>query len=137
MVNVNVQLPPIVAAPFPQAAETLHRQNQLQTAIPKTEETHAYAKMRSQQEREQVAHQSGQILQKDNSGSKQQRHSNGFNQRRDFFFSSKLKLSHREMDKVSVQLKGISDYKQVVSVIQAKYNDAVSPIPEPTVNYDI
>lgn len=137
MVNVNVQLPPIVAAPFPQAAETLHRQNQLQTAIPKTEETHAYAKMRSQQEREQVAHQSGQILQKDDPESKQQRHSSGFNQRRDFFFSSKLKLSHREMDKVSVQLKGISDYKQVVSVIQAKYNDAVSPIPEPTVNYDI
>jgi len=137
MVNVNVQLPPIVAAPFPQAAETLHRQNQLQTAIPKTEETHAYAKMRSQQEREQVAHQSSQIIQKEHPDSKQQRHSGAFNQRRDFFFSSKLKLSHREMDKVSVKLEGISDYKQVISVIQAKYSDAVSPFPEPTVNYNI
>jgi len=137
MVNVNVQLPPIAAAPFPQAAETLQRQNQLQTAIPKTEETHSYSKMRSQQDREQAAHQSSQIIQKEYPNSKQQQQSGGFNQRRDFFFATKLKLSHHEMDELSVELAGISDYKKVISVIQAKYNNAVSPMPEPNVNYAI
>lgn len=137
MVNVNVQLPPIAAAPFPQAAQTLQRENQLQTAIPKTEETHSYSKIRSQQEREQVAHQSSQIIQKEYPNSKEQGQSGGFNKRRDFFFATKLKLSHHEMDHLSVELQGILDFKQVISVIQEKYNSAVSPIPEPSVNYAI
>lgn len=137
MVNVNVQLPPLVAASFPQAAEALHRQNQLQTAIPKTEETHAYTKMRSQQEREQPEMQSYNILQKDSEQSKHQDQSTNTNQRRDFFFASKLKLSHKEMDNLSVELAGITDYKQAITAIQAKYNNAVSPIPDPTVDYNI
>lgn len=137
MVNVNVQLPPIAAAPFPMAAEGLHRENQLQPAIPKTEEAHAYAKMRDQQEREQVAHQSSQIIQDNHKGSQQQDQPTNSNQRRDFFFASKLKLSSQEADSLSVELSGISDYKQVMSVIQAKYTNAVLPIPEPVVSYSI
>jgi len=137
MVNVNVQLPTVVTAPFPQAAETLQRQNQLQTAIPKAEETHSYSKMRSQQEREQVAHQSSQIIQKEYPSSKQQEQPGRFNQRRDFFFATKLKLSHHEMDELSVELAGISDYKKVISVIQEKYNNAVSPMSESNINYTI
>ena len=73
MVNVNVQLPPVVAASFPHATEGLQRENQLQPAIPKTEEVHSYAKMREQHEREQVAHQSKQILQNDFSAPAQER----------------------------------------------------------------
>jgi hypothetical protein len=137
MVNVNVQLPPLVAASFPQAAEALHRQNQLQPAIPKTEETHAYTKMRSQQEREQPEMQGYDILQKGSGQSKHQDQSTSTNQRRDFFFASKLKLSHREMDDLSVELADISDFKQAITAIQAKYNNAVSPFPDPTVDYNI
>lgn len=137
MVNVNVQLPPIAAAPFPQAAEGLRQENHLQSAIPKTEEAHAYAKMRDQQEREQVAHQSSQIIQDNHKGSQQQDQSTNSNQRRNFFFASKLKLSSHELDTLSVELSGISDYKQVMSVIQAKYANAVLPIPEPVVSYSI
>lgn len=139
MVNVNVQLPPLLAAQVPQAAEALHRQNQLQPAIPKTEETHAYTKMRDQQNRQQLAKEQHQIVQENSDYSKQQSQSKSTNihQRRDFFFAAKLKLSHREMDDLSVELAGISDYKQVISVIQTKYNNAVSPMPEPKVNYNI
>lgn len=138
MVNVNVQLPPVVSAPFPQAAETLQRENQLRPTIPKTEETHAYAKMREQHGKEQIAHQSGVIVQKDASeSSAQQQQSNRFNQRRDHFFATKLKFSEQQAEQLDVQLEGISDYKQVLSVIQAKYNNATSPLPDPLIDYSI
>jgi hypothetical protein len=137
MVNVNVQLPPIVAAPFPQASEALHRENLLQPAIPKTERSHAYAKMRDHQDRENVAHQSNQIIQKESTGEKSQGQPSSFNQRRDHFFATKLKLSPFEVEKVKTQLTGITDYKGVISVIQKKYSDAVSPLPSPTVSYSV
>ena len=134
MVNVNVQLPPIVAAPFPQASESLHRENLLQPAIPKTEKSHSYAKMRDQQERENVAHQSNQIIQTESGTEKgSQQQSSKFTQKRDFFFATKLKLTPHEVDQIKAQLTGISDYKEVMSVIQAKYENAVAPIPIPTI----
>jgi len=137
MVNVNVQLPPVIAAPFPQASEAIHRENTLQPAIPKTEKSQAYSKARDHQERENVAHQSSQIVQKETHHGQAQEQSSRFNQRREQFFATKLKLSPQEMDQTNPQLSGISDYKEVVSVIQKKYSDAVSPIPEPSVNYHI
>ena len=138
MVNVNVQLPPVVAAPFPQAAEGLHRENLLQTAIPKTEQAHAYAKMRGDQEREETAYQSKEIIQDNQQGSSQQQEqSTHSQQRRDFFFAAKLKLSPHEVEALNVELKGISDFNEVISVIQAKYKDAVSPYPQPSVSYNV
>ena len=138
MVNVNVQLPPIVAAPFPQASESLHRENLLQPAIPKTEKSHAYAKTREHQERENVAHQSSQIIQNESGDNGQSKgHSSGFNQRREHFFATKLQLTPQEMEQVKVELAGITDYKEVISAIQQKYSNAVSPFPEPTVDYSI
>ena len=137
MVNVNVQLPPIVAASFPHVTEGLQRENQVQSAIPKAEEIHSYAKMREQHEREQVAHQSKQIFQNDFSAPDKEKAVLSFNQRRDFFFASKLKLSHEEVEQLSVELEGISDYKKVMLVIEEKYNNAVSPIPAATISYDV
>ena len=137
MVNVNVQLPPIVAASFSHVTEGLQHENQLQLAIPKTEKIHSYAKMREQYEREQVAHQSKQILQNDFFAPTQEKAVLSFNQRRDFFFVAKLKLSHEEVEQLSVDLEGISDYKQVMLVIEEKYYNAVSPIPAATISYDV
>ena len=137
MVNVNVQLPPVIAAPFPQAAEAIHRENALQPAIPKTEKSQAYTKTREHQERENVAHQSSQIIQKEPSNGQAREQSSRFSQRREQFFATKLKLSAEEVDQVEAQLTGITDYKEVISVIQKKYSEAVSPMPEPTVNYHI
>lgn len=137
MVNVNVQLPPVVATPFVQPTESLQRENKLQPAIPKAEETHAYTQMRDKEEREQVAHQSSQIIQKESTPEKQHGRSRDVNQRRDYFFASKLKLSHREVDELSVELTGISDFKHVMSVIQERYLASVSPFPTPNVNYEI
>jgi len=137
MVNVNVQLPPIAAAPFPQAAEGLRQENQLQPAIPKTEKSNAYAKMREHQERENVAHQSSQIIQKESGNGQSKGHSSGFNQRREHFFATKLKLAPHEVDQVKVQLTDITDYKEVISAIQQKYSNAVSPFPDPTVSYNV
>jgi len=138
MVNVNVQLPPVVAAPFPQAAEGLHRENLLQTAIPKTEQAHAYAKIRGEQEREETAYQSREIIQDNKQGSSQQQEqSTHSQQRRNFFFAAKLKLSPHEVEALNVELKGISDFNEVISVIQAKYKNAVSPYPQPSVSYNV
>ena len=137
MVNVNVQLPPIIAAPFPQASESLHRENLLQTAIPKTEKSHAYAKMREHQERENVAHQSSEIIQKEPSQKQSKQSSSRFNRRREHFFAKKLKLSPQELEQVNVQPNFVVDFKEVISVIQKKYIDAVSPFPEPSVTYNI
>lgn len=136
MVNVNVQLPPVVAAPFPQATETLQRENALQTAIPKTEQTHAYAKMREQQEREQMAYQSSHIIQKD-TDSPQQQNSGGFKQKRDFFFAKKLKISTSEVSNLVVEPLQKPDYQRVMSVILAKYKGAVSPIPSPSISHNV
>lgn len=138
MANVNVQLPPVVTMPFQQPTESLQRENRLQPAIPKTEEAHAYTKMRDKEEREKVAHQTNQIVQKEPTAEKQEQgRSRDANQRRDFFFASKLKLSHEEVDELSVELTGISDFKRVISVIQEKYIAAVSPIPLPIVLHEI
>jgi len=138
MVNVNVQLPPVVVAPFPQAAEGLHRENLLQTAIPKTEQAHAYAKIRGEQEREETAYQSREIIQDNKQGSSQQQEqSTHSQQRRNFFFAAKLKLSPHEVEALNVELKGISDFNEVLSVIQAKYKNAVSPYPQPSVSYNV
>lgn len=137
MVNVNVQLPPVVATPFQQPTESLQRENRLQPTIPKTEEAHAYTKMRDKEDREQVAHQKSEIVQKEPTLEKQQAQSRNSSQRRDYFFASKLKLSHQEVEQLSVELVGISDFKHVMSVVQEKYIGAVSPFPLPTVNYEI
>jgi len=138
MVNVNVQLPPIIAAPFPQASETLHRENSLQTAIPKTEKSHAYTKARDHQERENVAHQSSKIIQIESNAEKgSEGQSSEFTQKRDFFFATKLKLAPDEVEQIKAQLTGITDYKEVMSVIQAKYANAVAPLPDPTVDYSV
>lgn len=137
MVNVNVQLPPIIAAPFPQASESLHRENLLQPAIPKTEKSQAYAKMREHQERESAAHQSSQIIQQEESNKQSEGQSSGFQQRREHFFATKLKLSSQELEQLNIESKEINDYKEVISVIQKKYLNAVSPLPDPTVDYNI
>lgn len=137
MVNVNIQLPPVISAPFPQASESIQRENQLRPTIPKTVETQSYARLREDQDREQVAHQSSQIVQKDNSESAQQQRSKSFSQRREQFFAAKLKISEQELQQLNVELEGISDFKQVLSVIQAKYNNAVSPIPDPEIDYKV
>ncbi|MDN2664551.1 hypothetical protein [Psychromonas sp. 14N.309.X.WAT.B.A12] len=138
MVNVNVQLPPVIATPFPQAAEGLHRENLLQTAIPKTEQAHAYAKIRGEQEREETAYQSREIIQDNKQGSsRQQEQSTHSQQRRNFFFAAKLKLSPHELEALDIELKGISDFNEVISVIQAKYKNAVSPYPQPSVSYNV
>ncbi|MEG3755471.1 hypothetical protein [Psychromonas arctica] len=138
MVNVNVQLPPVVAAPFPQAAEGLHRENLLQTAIPKTEQAHAYAKIRGEQEREETAYQSREIIQDNGQGASQQKEQSTYSQqKRDFFFAAKLKLSPHEVEALKVELEEIADFKKVMSVIQAKYHDAVSPYPQPSLSYDV
>lgn len=137
MVNVNVQLPPVISAPFPQATESIQRENQLRPTIPKTEETHSYARLRENQDKEQVAHQSSQIVQKNSSESAQQQRSKGFSQRREHFFATKLKISEKEMQELPIESEQISDFKQVISVIQAKYKNSVSPIPEPEIDYKI
>jgi len=138
MVNVNVQLPPIIAAPFPQASESLHRENLLQPAIPKTEKSAAYAKMRDHQERETAAYQSSQIIQKDGKkGQQQNERSSRFAQRRDYFFAKKLKLPANEVKNLTVEPMNTTSYQEIRNVIEKKYLNAVSPMPVSSIFHSI
>lgn len=135
---VNAKLSPVATMSSHQPLENLKHTNLLPLAIPQTEDMNTYNKMREGKEREQVAEQSHQITSKVFMDEKQQEEKMGyFHQRRDFFFASKLKLSHHEVEKLSVELVGISDYKQVMSIIEKKYLNAVSPISLPSLSDDI
>ena len=138
MVNVNVQLPPVISMPFQPATESLQRENLRKPIISKTENVSAYVKMRDGQTREQVADQAEHFIQKDLSQPKpSQNQSILLNHKREFFFASKLKLAANEDQLPSDQSPELFDYKKIVSVIQEKYLNAVSPLPSATVSCNV
>lgn len=138
MANVNVQLPPVIAMPFQPSTESLQRENLLKPAIPKAENVSAYAKIRDGQAREHVAEQAEQFIQKDLSKAKPLANQSVLlNQKRDFFFASKLKLAGNKTQLLSVQSTEPYDYKKIIEVIQARYLNAVSPIPIATISCNV
>ncbi|GLS90824.1 hypothetical protein GCM10007916_18910 [Psychromonas marina] len=133
MVNINTALPPAIAAPFHPAAEALQRENQIKPIIPKTEVIASYAKIRADQERTQLSGQSRTIIQDENephkeSPEQQQSHAQ---QRRLNFFATKSNTEGSNEEKKLVRR---DDFKLTISVIQERYNSAVTPMPEPTIH---
>ena len=134
MANINAQLPPAATIPFHPATESLQRENVNKPIIPKTEVTSAYQKMREDQERNQFSTQSRVVLQdqsKKNTDQSSQQDSSP-QHKRSLFFARKGALSNA--DKGNKTLLNIKDFAVVISVIQARYRSAVSPLPDPTVD---
>lgn len=139
MVNINAHLPPTVAAAFHPPTEGLQHDNVIKPVIPKTEVIASYAKMRDDQQQAQISSQARDIIQENGSqkdeAAEQQESSSG--KRRSDFFARRADQLTTEPESSEKQLSEVEDFKLVVSVIQARYKSAVSPVPEPMLSYAV
>jgi len=136
MVNINAHLPPAVAVPFHPPTEGLQRDNLIKPVIPKTEIISSYTKIRDDQSRAQFSDQARTIIQDEGGQSADEsgHQEASAQQRRSQFFARRKDLLASALACSDSQLAGIKDFKQVISVIQARYKNAVSPLPEPLIN---
>ena len=139
MVNINAHLPPAVAVPFHPPTESLHSDNLIKPVIPKTALISSYAKIRDNESRTQFSDQARGIIQdksKQGEGETSQQESS-LEQRRALFFARRGGRCVSESESSDAHLVAIKDFKQVISVIQARYKSAVRPLPDPTISYAI
>lgn len=136
MANINAALPPAIAVPFHPPTEALQHDNVIKPVIPKTEIIASYSKLREDQERAQISDQARAIIQDENEANgdnaEQQQQQSNAQQRRLSFFAQRSELGG---DSETKQLQVVTDYQLALSIIQERYNSAVTPIPEPTINY--
>lgn len=133
MVNINHALPPAIAASFHAPTETLQHDNLQILAIPKTEVISAYAKNNRQTERETLFEQSQDFLQEKTEQEEQHQQRRTALQRSHFF--AQQGIVDKESD--SKELVVVRDFKLAMSVIQAKYHNAVTPRPEPSIDFQL
>lgn len=136
MVNINAALPTAIAIPFHPPTEALQHDNLIKPVIPKTEVVASYTKLRDDQDRSEVSSQARTILQDENEANddtqEQQQQQSNAEQRRLHFFANREEVGGEYEDK-ALQIN--NDFRLALSVIQEKYNNAVTPIPDPTINY--
>jgi len=136
MVNINAALPTAIAIPFHPPTEALQHENLIKPVIPKTEIIASYTKLRDDQDRAQVSDQARTIIQDENEhngdSTEQQQQQSNAEQRRLIFFANRREVG-AEYEEKALQIS--NDFQLAVSVIQEKYNNAVTPIPDPTINY--
>lgn len=135
MANINARLPSTLAAPFHPPTENLQHDNSIKPIIPKTEIISSYHKTRDEQGRNQFSTQARDIIQNENkpSADENSQHESSAQQSRTLFFARRRKELAAKPNSVEIQLAGVNDYAEVISVIQARYQKAVSPWPEPSV----
>lgn len=139
MVNINAHLPPAAAAAFHPPTENLQHDNLIKPVIPKTEMITSYTKMREEESRTQFSAQARDIIQdKSEQGEKEDasQQQASLEQKRSQFFARR-KGRRLALENSDAHLAAIKDFKQVISVIQARYKSAVYPYPEPTVSYAV
>lgn len=137
MANINAALPTAIAVPFHPATEALQRENLIRPVIPKTDVIASYAKLREDEDNPQFSAQAKEFIQDENGQSKNQdneQHQFAAQQRRLSFFAKRSELGGENESKALIIMK---DFKLSISVIQEKYNRAVSPIADPTIDYAI
>lgn len=137
MVNINAALPTAIAVPFHPPTEALQHDNLIKPVIPKTEVIASYSKLREDDKNPRFSSQAREILQDESEQGKQsdaEQQQSTAEQRRLNFFAKRAEL---DSDNESKALEIVKDFKLAISVIQEKYNRAVSPIPDPTVDYAI
>ena len=135
MVNINTALPTTLTAAFHPASEALHHDNLTKPIIPKTEAIAQYTQLREDEEREGFSDQTRHILQdenqQDNSADEQEQQQSMAEQQRLRFFA---KRSLTEEVNEAKELVVVKDFKLTLAVIQERYNNAVTPTPNPTVD---
>lgn len=136
MANINAALPTAIAVPFHPATEALQQENLIKPIIPKTEVIASYAKLREGEKNPQYSSQSRALLQDENDqqNDSTNEHQSRAKQRRLNFFA---KRSDNKEEYESKTLEVMTDFKLSITVIQEKYNRAVTPIADPTIDYAI
>lgn len=135
MVNINTALPTTIATPFHPPTEALHHDNMIQPIIPKTEIIASYTRLRKEEKQAQLTDQSRTIVQdQEQEGNATAQQQSMAEQRRLNFYATR---ANTEGDNESQELLIIKDAKLTISVIQARYNRAVTPIAEPTIELQL
>lgn len=138
MVNINTALPTVIAPAFHPPTEALHHDNLIKPIIPKTEVIASYAQIREDQEQETFSNQPRSIVQDENgqnseSAEQDQQQSKAEQQRLHFFAKRALVEEGNEVKELVIK----KDFKLTISVIQQRYNSAVTPIPDPMVDFQL
>ena len=132
MVNINTALPSATAAHFNPGTESLQRDNALRPAIPKTEVISSYAKFK--ENNEQLASLRDQhIIVQDEHNKKQQGgdKNNSTEEKRSIFFAKRGELAE-VVDAPQIP-SVIEDFKVVLTTIQMRYQNSVTPFPNPSI----
>ena len=135
MVNINTALPTSIAVPFHPPTEALQHDNLIKPVIPKTEIIASYSKLRGDEDPPQFSNQARSIIQDESEqreqSAEQQQQSRAETRRLNLL--SKNQQTERECEEKTLEI--LKDFKLALSVIQEKYNRAVTPIADPSVNY--
>ncbi|MEI6896529.1 MAG: hypothetical protein V5786_03385 [Psychromonas sp.] len=137
MVNIIAAIPPAIGAPFHPPTEALQHDNLIKPIIPKTEVIASYTKLRDDDETPRFSSQMHSIVQDENeqmneNEEQQQQQQTNAEQRRLNFFSKKGRVEDYHESK---ELEIMQNFGLSILVIQGKYNSAVRPILDPTIDY--
>lgn len=136
MVNINAVLPSAIAVPFHPATESLHHDNALRPVIPKTEIISSYAKFREGDEHESSLHDQRDFVQDENNQKQQSQDQNRSpEKKRGLFFAKRGKLA--EVIDTPIMPNMIGDFKIVMSAIQLRYKNSVTPFASASVQHAI
>lgn len=140
MVNINVQLPPAIAAAFHPPTEGLQSDNLLKPEIPKTELITPYPKERDDPTRKRYTKDEREIFQdenyqanKNNLEEKKEHNKDSSNAQKRFRFFAQKKLFKKGTITDEIQIISPFDFKIALTVIERKYQNAVRPYPAPKV----
>lgn len=135
MANINAALPTAIAVPFHPPTEALQHDNLIRPVIPKTEIIASYTKLREDEKQAPFFDQVRSIIQDENEQSRdseQRQQQSMAEQRRLNLFA---KRTTPEGDNESKALQIIKDFKLTLSIIEERYNQAVTPIADPCIDY--
>jgi len=134
MANINAHLPAALATPFHPPTENLQHDNALKQVIPKPEIISSYTKLRDEQGHSQYSTDSHHIIQVDDANTKSFDHEKSAEHRRAQFFAHRIKKITRDAEPEDASLLIKGDFKKIMSVIEVRYKNAVTPIPEPSIH---
>jgi len=138
MANINAHLPSSIAVAFHPPTENLLHDNLVRPVIPKPEIISSYTKFHEDHEHTQLSAQSRNIIQEDDKHKQQDEYQeSSSDKKRSQFFMARKELLTPESDGQDITLESKKDFKEVISVIQARYNDSVHPFPNPTISFAI
>jgi hypothetical protein len=138
MANINAHLPSSIAVAFHPPTENLQHENLVRPVIPKPEIISSYTKLHEDREPTHLSSQSRNIIQEDEKYKNKDEYQGSSSERRrhDFFMARKGVVStEKEISNTSSNVK--HNVRDVISVIQARYNNAVHPFPDPSVSFAI